>query len=372
MITMKEHAKKTGKNCGEYNRKIINPDQVPIYISQGYKIIDPHLHTSCSYDVLPTKSVTPQNLYRKMKAEGWEYVTFTDHDTIEAYEQLSPCLSGLVRGVEIKIKPEKIGNNKDTHTIHINVYELNKDQFNNLKEFANRKDFYGFIDYLKEEDLPYMLNHPTWPEQGETPNWKLLPDIIKEFDVIEAYNQGRVEKQNLITLKLAEQYGKGIVASSDSHRGNPIKATLVKGESFRECWENIKEGNCLIVPYSLDYKFICAEVNGWINQFIEIGKEKMNKKNYSIESGVKSLDWVIDNMVNKSMGRLKFVRRLNALAVGVLFSLAGYHLANSVYIRPQNMHAEQIIKMLSNNLIDKNKLENYVFNFKSTHDSVFT
>ncbi|MBN2053172.1 PHP domain-containing protein [Candidatus Woesearchaeota archaeon] len=331
---------------GTYSNKLIREKEIPNYLGQGYKLIDPHLHTSFSNDVLPARSVTPEHLYNKMKAEGWSYITFTDHDTMGAYEELPQNLTGLVRGVEIKIKPKKIGGSTGTHTLHINVYDLKKSQFNELESMAGQGDFYGFIDYLRKEDLPYMLNHPTWPEAGEKPNWKLLPDIIKEFDVIEAYNQGRIEKQNLITLGLAEKYGKGIASSSDNHRGNPIKATLAKGESFREYWENIKQGNSLVVPHSLDYGFIQAEVNGWIKQFIEASREKLKKKNYSMGTGLRSLDNFIDLITNRRISHFRPVRRANALAISALFGLLGYHIAQSAYIKPQHRNADQIMQAI--------------------------
>ncbi|MBN2459205.1 PHP domain-containing protein [Candidatus Woesearchaeota archaeon] len=344
---------------GGYLSKLVPEKAVPDYLAKGYKIIDPHLHTSCSSDVLPAQSVAPEHLYNKMKAEGWDYITFTDHDTMDAYDELAEGLPGLVRGVEIKIKPKTIGGSNNTHTIHVNVYELSNSHFNELEARAKQGDFYGFIDYLKKEELPYMLNHPTWPEAREKPDWKLLPQIIKEFDVIEAYNQGRIEKQNLITLRLAEQYSKGIVSSSDNHRGHPIKSTLAKGESFRECWENIKQGNSLIVPHSLDYGFIQAEVNGWIKQFIEASREKLKEKNYSMGTGVKSLDNFIDLITNRKISHFRPVRRANALAISALFGLLGYHIAHSAYINPQHRNAEQIIQTIES-LDDKIKLDDRI------------
>lgn len=329
-----------------HQRRIIFEEKVPAYLAKGYKVFDPHLHTSFSNDVLPAENVTPRYLYDKMIRGGWSFITFTDHDTLAAYDELPEGLPGLVRGVEISMKPNIIAGSRDTHTIHVNVYDLDKNQFHDLESMARAGDFYGFVDYLRRKELPYSLNHPTWPEMGEKPNWKLLPSIIKEFDVIEAFNQGRIPKQNQIALGLAQEYGKGFISSSDNHRGNPLKSTLVRGGDFREAWENIKQGNNLIVPHSLGYDTVKNEVNGWIRQYSTMKTEDM-KKLYSLDTGVKSLDGYVDLMMNREISRLKTFRLANAIALKALFSVAGKSIADAAYIMPQNHHAEEIMLALS-------------------------
>ncbi len=93
-------------------------------------------------------------------------VTFTDHETMQAYEIMNCKRDGLVTGVEIKIlDPEIVG-----HTIHVNVYDLDFDQFDELEEIAKAGDLNGFLACLKRNDLPHVYNHPLWFEPGERPN----------------------------------------------------------------------------------------------------------------------------------------------------------------------------------------------------------
>lgn len=65
--------------------------------------MDLHVHSSCSYDVPPVQTMHPAVLFEKAKSQGLDYVTFTDHDTIKAYDLLGWDREGLVPGVEISI-----------------------------------------------------------------------------------------------------------------------------------------------------------------------------------------------------------------------------------------------------------------------------
>ncbi len=58
-------------------------------MEKGWKRADLHVHTTCSFDVLPAKDLNPPlSLYEKSLEIGMDFVTFTDHDTVEAYEIL--------------------------------------------------------------------------------------------------------------------------------------------------------------------------------------------------------------------------------------------------------------------------------------------
>jgi predicted metal-dependent phosphoesterase TrpH len=69
----------------------------------GRKWMDLHVHSSCSYDVPPVQTMHPAVLFENAKSQGLDYVTFTDHDTIKAYDLLGWNREGLVPGIEISI-----------------------------------------------------------------------------------------------------------------------------------------------------------------------------------------------------------------------------------------------------------------------------
>lgn len=77
-----------GRRPRNYEEKLISSERAAELMEEGWKRADLHVHTSCSFDVLPVRDLHPETLYEKALDTGMDYVTFTDHDTIEAYEIL--------------------------------------------------------------------------------------------------------------------------------------------------------------------------------------------------------------------------------------------------------------------------------------------
>ena len=233
--------------------RLLHPDEIERHLDRGYRILDPHLHTAVSPDVIPAPNVQPRHLYDFMRQHGWSFVTFTDHDLMGAYGEIPTAAAGLVRGVEIKIRPRRAGPYTHTHTIHVNVYQLSAAQFADLESIAAGGQLEGFLDYLRSARLPHVLNHPFWHEVSEVPNWEMITWLLatRRFEVTE-YNWGRIPEQNLHTLEMARALGIAVWGGSDNHEGRPEYATLVEGDTFEEAWENVKAGRAFIVQQHLE------------------------------------------------------------------------------------------------------------------------
>ena len=218
------------------------------------------MHTLCSPDVISAKSLHPEALYHRAREMGMDFVTFTDHETMSAYDLLSGGLDGLVTGVEMRIKDmDLVG-----HTLHINVYDLSQEQFLDLKEISELGDLSRFINYLVKNSLPYVYNHPFWFERKEKPNLAAISNLVRLFPVPE-YNMHRVHLKNEITMALAKRHRTGLAASTDSHSGDVGMAyTLSRGDSFRDFFENICKGNSYILLKDLSKLVIMQETNRWI------------------------------------------------------------------------------------------------------------
>ena len=143
---------------GNNTKTKVSSEVAAALIQEGWKKVDLHVHSACSYDVPPANSMRPEVLFEKAKAQGLDFVTFTDHDTIKAFDLLGWDREGLVPGVEIEIKdPEKTG-----HCIHVNVFELDSEEFGELEAIANKEhDLKNFVRYLRTHDLPHIYNHLT-------------------------------------------------------------------------------------------------------------------------------------------------------------------------------------------------------------------
>ncbi len=326
-----------------YTEKICSHSEAKEFINSGWAAADLHVHTWCSHDVLPLRSLDPLELYKKARQMGCRFVTFTDHDTMDAYDRVGWTREGIVPGVEIKIlDPKRVG-----HTLHINVYELDKKQFFELERIAGLdKNLETFITYLKENDLCYSFNHPFWHEQDEKPCLEAIFEIADWFPVIE-YNMGRVDSLNRQAMELAGKLRAGIIACTDTHTGSIGSAlTLARGETFREYFNEIKAGRSYIVPQNMTIKSLMDEVNFRLKYLIAREKWDFDKPGFTIESGIKIVDGLVDMLVRSKSSSQKIGKKIVKL---LLSAVNQTRIPASLYIRKQQNLAARI-KELSQEL----------------------
>jgi hypothetical protein len=288
-------------------------------------------------DVLPSRPLHPEALYHKAKLAGMNYVTFTDHDTMQAYDLIGWEREGLVPGVEIKINdPETVG-----HTIHVNVFDLGPDQFQDLEEIASVGNLNDFLAYLKRNDLPHVYNHPLWFEQGERPNLSAIPRLVKLFPVLE-YNMHRIDRKNELVKGLASKYNRGLVASTDTHSGMVGRIyTLSRGETFREFFRNIQKGNSYIVVRDLTRDDLIEEINTWIGLIFSL---ETTPGAPGCSMGIGYLDKTIRALTS---GTLRDFPRLYGYANGLAYRISNSGLPASVYLRWERSFLPEIEKQLS-------------------------
>lgn len=329
----------------DYSIKLIGPHEIGWLRDAGYKVIDLHLHTSFSSDVIPAPQMHPVNLYHYLVENGWDYVTFTDHDTLDAYDEFDTLPNNIIRGVEIKIKPIKIGHYVDAHTLHVNVFCLNHKQFSDLKIIAETGLFYEFKNYLDSNDLPYQLNHPTWCEFKDKPDWRYLPDVIKEFDVIEVCNYKRSIKHNYIALKLlAEEYCKGIVGGSDSHTGEPIKATFIKGENFREGWDRIKAGESFMLEQANCNTLNKQELIKILTQLRNINPSDLENNGIQYNLGPVT-SRIVNHLIASFIRGPRFFSKTYEIVLYSVIHMAGDYILKKAFLDKDDKSANYIYKL---------------------------
>lgn len=325
-----------GERHRNYEKKLIAPEQAAEFMEEGWKRADLHVHTTCSFDVLPAKDLNPENLYEKALEMGMDYITFTDHNTVEAYEILGWDREKLVSGAEISIyDPELAG-----HTLHINVFELDREEFSELMEIAKiEQNLKSFIGYLKRHNLPFIYNHPFWFDFHRQPNPSEVPKLAKLFPVLE-YNMHELKQKNELTIALAEMFGKSIVATTDTHSGKLGQVyTLAKGNSFREYFRNIEKGRNYIVPEDLTRELLIEEMNTWIDLIFEKSQKNRDIKNYL--TGIKSLDTMVK--ISRST-LLNYSPKLNKTAMNLFYMISNTGLPASFYIHSEKSFAKEIEK----------------------------
>lgn len=293
-----------------------------VFQRHGWQAADLHVHSIFSSDVIPANSLRPSRLYARAREKGMDFVTFTDHDTLDAYEDMSH-MEGLIRGVEIKIRDLQVVG----HTIHVNVYDLDNWHFQKLEEIAKQGDIRSFLDFLKSEKLPFVYNHPLWFEHGERPNLSVIPELIKLFPVVE-YNMHRVRRKNEITMELARKYGKGIIASTDTHSGMIGQAyTISRGETFKEFFNNIIKRKSYIVVRDLTKQNLIQEMNIWLDLLSSPDTIQISRK---IATGMRYLDGLIAVLASES---IKDFPRIYRAALAATYKMANSGLPAALYIR---------------------------------------
>lgn len=327
-----------GRRPKNYQEKLIAPEQAAELMEEGWKRADLHVHTTCSFDVLPVRELHPESLYEKSLALGMDFVTFTDHDTIEAYETLGWDREKLVSGVEMTVyDPEWVG-----HKLHVNIFELDREEFLELREIAEiERNLKSFVRYLKKQRLPFIYNHPFWSEIHQEPNPSAVLRLAKLFPVLE-YNMHELKQKNETIIALAEKFGKGIAATSDTHTGQLGKVyTLAKGENFREFFRNIEKGKSYIVPEDLTREFLIEEMNLWIDLIFE--KSQKNRDIKTFLTGIKSLDTMV--RISRS-ALLSCSPKLNRTAMNLLYMISNTGLPASIYLHSKENFAREIEKQI--------------------------
>ncbi len=327
-----------GRRLRNYEEKLITPERAAELMEEGWKKADLHVHTTCSFDVLPVRDLHPESLYEKSLDIGMDFVTFTDHNTVDAYEILGWDREKLVPGVEISIRDMEFAG----HALHVNVFELDKEEFLELREIVEiEHDLKNFIRYLKRHRLPFMYNHPFWFEFHKEPNPSAVPRLAKLFPVLE-YNMNELKQKNELTIALAEKFGKGIAATTDTHTGRLGKVyTLAKGDNFREFFRNIEKGKSYIVPEYLTREFLIKEMNTWIDLIFEKSQKNRDIKSYL--TGIKSLDAMV--RISRS-ALLSCSPKLNRTTMNLLYMISNTGLPASVYLYSEENLAKEIEKQI--------------------------
>lgn len=205
--------------------------------------VDLHVHSSYSerpsewfLQRLGTKEsyIDPDDVYKNAKASGMDFVTITDHNTIEGAIRLKQKhFDDVIIGLEAtSYFPE------DGTKIHILIWGLTEVQFRIIDKV--RIDIYKLREYLVREDLAHAVAHVTFAINRSL-SFEQVERLFVLFDHFETHNGSRerinkdvLEKvfTNLTIGKitdLAQKYSiepvntdswnKGRVGGSDDHSG---------------------------------------------------------------------------------------------------------------------------------------------------------
>jgi len=213
----------------------------------------------------------PDFIYKTMKQKGMDFITITDHNSIEGALLLkNKYPDEVIIGDEATTYfPE------DGSKIHVLLYGLTQEQFREVQRL--RTNIYNFRDYIKEENIVYSVAHATYSVNGKL-NYEHLEKLILLFDVFEGLNGGRNDMHNNIWTgvlqnlrehhidKMYEKHNiepmsdtpwiKGFTGGSDDHAGIFLGETYTTAEAknTEQFLEQIRHKNTRPAGRNNDYK----------------------------------------------------------------------------------------------------------------------
>jgi predicted metal-dependent phosphoesterase TrpH len=163
----------------------------------------------------------PDEVYARCKERGMSIVTLTDHDSIDAAEELR-------RYRDFFVSEEVTCRMPSGSEVHIGVYDLSERDHVEIQR--RRADFVALVMYLSEQKLFFGVNHVfsglTGRRNEDDFHW--FASYVPAFEI---RNGQMWQKANRHAQALAKRLGKIAIGGSDSHamRGVALTYTEVPG-----------------------------------------------------------------------------------------------------------------------------------------------
>lgn len=185
----------------------------------------------------------PRELYGALKRIGMDLVTVTDHDSIDALEDLRRYPDFFVSEEVTCVMPSG-------SEAHVAVYDITDRQHVELQK--RRKDLPSLLAYLNEQRLLFSLNHMfsglTGRRHPEDFDW-----FENSFSCMESLNGAIVGRANELAVQYAGYFRKTGLGGSDAHTlasaGSAF--TMVRdARSKQEFLNGIREGHAVALGSS--------------------------------------------------------------------------------------------------------------------------
>jgi glycosyltransferase involved in cell wall biosynthesis len=192
---------------------------------------DLHVHSSHSnkpsYWALrkfncPESYSSPQYIYHAARKQGMDFVTITDHNTINGAMEIAHLTGAFVSSEVTCYFPE------DGCKLHVVVLNVTESVFREIMEL--RKNVYELIIYLHCSGIPHFVAHPLYA-QNDRLSADHLEKMLLLFRVFEIKNGARSRRygsflENLLDGLTPEK----IAALADRHDIEPVGTTpWIKG-----------------------------------------------------------------------------------------------------------------------------------------------
>jgi predicted metal-dependent phosphoesterase TrpH len=209
--------------------------------------IDLHCHSTFSAERLPWLAglvyrplCEPEEVYDLAKTRGMDFVTLTDHDTIDGCKALLDRRGqrpDFIFGEEVSARFPQDGT-----VVHVNVFDHDEAQHREIHRL--RDNIYDLVDYLRKSRKFYVLNHLTWTQQHCVLRPWQIEAMMELFDALEGLNGARSYAHNAFAWRATRGRGKTLVGGSDSHTDRVgTTYTLTRGATKAEVLASLRAGH---------------------------------------------------------------------------------------------------------------------------------
>jgi predicted metal-dependent phosphoesterase TrpH len=168
---------------------------------------------------IPECATHPSEVYELAKRHGMDFVTITDHDTIEGARSLEDLPDTFISEeltVWFKGEPQ---------AVHVLCYGITPDDHELLQ--AHNDDVEACADYLRSQEITAALAHPFYAVQ-EPLTARHRRRLAQLFPIWETRNGSRAKELNLPAFVYIETHGGTAIGESDDHAGIDIGRTFTE------------------------------------------------------------------------------------------------------------------------------------------------
>ena len=188
----------------------------------------------------------PRAVYETLKRRGMDLVTVTDHDSIDAAEELR-------RYPDFFLSEEVTCITASGTEIHVGVYGIEERHHAELQR--RRRDVPSLAAYLREQNIFFSINHVFSSLTGRRTNQDFQL-FEREFPALETRNGQIPGANNRSAERLAEDWRKAVVAGSDAHTLSCLGLTSTEVAGARDIPEflsALRQGRARVCGESGDY-----------------------------------------------------------------------------------------------------------------------
>jgi predicted metal-dependent phosphoesterase TrpH len=279
----------------------------------------------------------PEEVYRLAKERGMDFVTLTDHDSIEG------CLYLLNKNPDLPdffISEEVETYFPDTRQrIHVNVFDIDERQHEEIQR--RRRNIYDLHEYVKEERILASANHMFQNYRMRNSPRHYFEEMLRMFDIFEVKNGAMASQHNrlvedLMAVVREKRGAVSLVAGSDAHTLGPLALvyTVAEAQSVTDFLEKVRGGECFVWGSEMGFSELLSDVYRMVFRYYG---SVLDWKNPEFTAGEKA-------------------RHLALAAVGAPFSAAGVPFAiTSLNYLKQIFVSRRIGQELLDQLDDESK-----------------